>query len=338
MSSASNFAADIEMLIWKLAGLRSSPSPTAGTKTIDPTALFSLRPRSSLRSRMRRNPVVDSSRPPTASATVSPLATTTRMTRTLSRPCSMTSRALVGLKATRGMASASSRAHGRSARATRHAGCTRRRYPRMAVLVSTQFFEFVPAPKIGAPPGARTGAGSRNRTHDQRFTKPLLYQLSYAGAGSDFTRAAAAEVTIGGVLLPCSIRRQQLAALATAFPLAFAFAGLGRGPSGPRITARSAGTFPYLMICRCGGRAFGLPPPFGASAARWSRSSAATDVQLRRRGGGSQRRRRIGRDRERKTVPGLLGEDAGDRVERHRDLLRRRRKIAPKNALRSCRP
>ena len=26
------------------------------------------------------------------------------------------------------------------------------------------------------------GAGSRNRTHDQRFTKPLLYQLSYAGA------------------------------------------------------------------------------------------------------------------------------------------------------------
>src|SRR5207245_4566482 len=25
------------------------------------------------------------------------------------------------------------------------------------------------------------GAGSRNRTHDQRFTKPLLYQLSYAG-------------------------------------------------------------------------------------------------------------------------------------------------------------
>jgi hypothetical protein len=35
--------------------------------------------------------------------------------------------------------------------------------------------------KTGAPPGALTGAGSRNRTHDQRFTKPLLYQLSYAG-------------------------------------------------------------------------------------------------------------------------------------------------------------
>jgi hypothetical protein len=26
------------------------------------------------------------------------------------------------------------------------------------------------------------GAGSRNRTRDLRFTKPLLYQLSYAGA------------------------------------------------------------------------------------------------------------------------------------------------------------
>jgi hypothetical protein len=29
-------------------------------------------------------------------------------------------------------------------------------------------------------------------------------------------------VTIGGVLLPCSIRRQQLSAVAAAFPLAFA--------------------------------------------------------------------------------------------------------------------
>ena len=29
--------------------------------------------------------------------------------------------------------------------------------------------------------GLEFGAGSRNRTHDQRFTKPLLYQLSYAG-------------------------------------------------------------------------------------------------------------------------------------------------------------
>jgi hypothetical protein len=40
------------------------------------------------------------------------------------------------------------------------------------------------------------GAGSRNRTHDQRFTKPLLYQLSYAGCVCDFTRASAAGVTI----------------------------------------------------------------------------------------------------------------------------------------------
>ena len=30
-----------------------------------------------------------------------------------------------------------------------------------------------------------SGAGSRNRTHDQRFTKPLLYQLSYAGISVD---------------------------------------------------------------------------------------------------------------------------------------------------------
>ena len=28
------------------------------------------------------------------------------------------------------------------------------------------------------------GAGDWNRTNDLRFTKPLLYQLSYAGAGS----------------------------------------------------------------------------------------------------------------------------------------------------------
>ena len=51
--------------------------------------------------------------------------------------------------------------------------------------------------KTGAPPGALTGAGSRNRTHDQRFTKPLLYQLSYAGASLDFTRANAAQAKIG---------------------------------------------------------------------------------------------------------------------------------------------
>jgi hypothetical protein len=37
-------------------------------------------------------------------------------------------------------------------------------------------------PRLGAVIG-EFGAGSRNRTHDQRFTKPLLYQLSYAGPG-----------------------------------------------------------------------------------------------------------------------------------------------------------
>jgi hypothetical protein len=30
-----------------------------------------------------------------------------------------------------------------------------------------------------------TGAGDWNRTSDLRFTKPLLYQLSYAGFGRD---------------------------------------------------------------------------------------------------------------------------------------------------------
>src|SRR5215467_1826421 len=41
---------------------------------------------------------------------------------------------------------------------------------------------------------AAFGAGSRNRTHDQRFTKPLLYQLSYAGPGNDVAIIA----TLGG--------------------------------------------------------------------------------------------------------------------------------------------
>lgn len=41
------------------------------------------------------------------------------------------------------------------------------------------------------------GAGSRNRTHDQRFTKPLLYQLSYAGYARDFTRAGTGGATTG---------------------------------------------------------------------------------------------------------------------------------------------
>src|SRR5215470_12421575 len=43
-----------------------------------------------------------------------------------------------------------------------------------------------------ASKGRDRGAGSRNRTHDQRFTKPLLYQLSYAGLFRNSTRARAA--------------------------------------------------------------------------------------------------------------------------------------------------
>ena len=34
------------------------------------------------------------------------------------------------------------------------------------------------------PPTSNDGAGERIRTPDQRFTKPLLYQLSYAGNGA----------------------------------------------------------------------------------------------------------------------------------------------------------
>src|SRR5437899_4373411 len=56
-----------------------------------------------LRSRMRRTPESDSSLPPLASSTVSPFATATFITRTLSLSFSMTSRAFVGLKLTSGM-------------------------------------------------------------------------------------------------------------------------------------------------------------------------------------------------------------------------------------------
>ena len=44
-----------------------------------------------------------------------------------------------------------------------------------------QRFRIVGSQDVDAPKGRDRGAGSRNRTHDQRFTKPLLYQLSYAG-------------------------------------------------------------------------------------------------------------------------------------------------------------
>src|SRR5215471_19302079 len=54
--------------------------------------------------------------------------------------------------------------------------------------------EQIPGPADGfsATGGDGLGAGSRNRTHDQRFTKPLLYQLSYAGLFRNSTRARAA--------------------------------------------------------------------------------------------------------------------------------------------------
>jgi hypothetical protein len=48
-------------------------------------------------------------------------------------------------------------------------------------MLPTSLFEIVGSQDIDASKGRDRGAGSRNRTHDQRFTKPLLYQLSYAG-------------------------------------------------------------------------------------------------------------------------------------------------------------
>ena len=43
------------------------------------------------------------------------------------------------------------------------------------------------------------GAGSRNRTHDQRFTKPLLYQLSYAGTKGILPRRVGTTAVRGDV-------------------------------------------------------------------------------------------------------------------------------------------
>ena len=136
-----------------------------------------------LRSRMRRDPVADSSLPPAASATVSPVATTTRMTRILSRPCSMTRRALVGSKATSGIASRRVPRSASRARAPRQAPITATDSSTEGTCSFPLVLSLRRAPNFRcAPRGALTGAGSRNRTHDQRFTKPLLYQLSYAGA------------------------------------------------------------------------------------------------------------------------------------------------------------
>src|SRR5512132_2307907 len=72
-------------------------------KISDPMALPLLRIAFVLRSRMRSTPDSASSLPPVDSSTLSPLATATFITRTLSLPSSMTSLALVGLKLTSGM-------------------------------------------------------------------------------------------------------------------------------------------------------------------------------------------------------------------------------------------
>src|SRR5262245_26959960 len=54
-------------------------------------------------------------------------------------------------------------------------------------------------PKMSTgPKGRDRGAGSRNRTHDQRFTKPLLYQLSYAGLFGILLALAPPQATIDG--------------------------------------------------------------------------------------------------------------------------------------------
>ena len=198
------------------------------------------------------------------------------------------------------------------------------------------FAEIRRTPKaIGAPPGALTGAGSRSRTHDQRFTKPLLYQLSYAGASLDFTRAFAAKAKIGAATPSSAARKtpredgrsdgdnawptQRSGRLASrrsarchrspadsagtptsaAFrPVHFVhhnFEATLRAPSASvRTQPLKAGTGAqnrrrrredssrapiassrYLMICRCGGRAFALPRGFTDSLLRTSRSKAA---------------------------------------------------------------
>ncbi len=126
-------------------------------------------------------------------------ATTTFITSTLSRPCSMTSRALVGLKATMGMRQPVTRG-GTPQRSPGAAGSARPACAggSPAQFASTRCPDSSRVPKHDTPLRERSpGAGSRNRTHDQRFTKPLLYQLSYAGLAGDFTRAGGAEATIG---------------------------------------------------------------------------------------------------------------------------------------------
>ena len=49
------------------------------------------------------------------------------------------------------------------------------------------------------PRGTRLGAGGRDRTDDLRFTKPLLYQLSYSGEAQRLqARSPTAETAASG--------------------------------------------------------------------------------------------------------------------------------------------
>src|SRR5579862_1302648 len=75
----------------------------------------------------------------------------------------------------------------------------------------------------------RNDAGRETRTPDQRFTKPLLYQLSYAGAAS--------------ILAPAAARK--------------------RAP----LTRHSNRTNRYLTTDRCVGRLRGGSPSFGGPSA-----------------------------------------------------------------------
>ena len=101
------------------------------------------------------------------------------------------------------------------------------------------------------------GAGSRNRTHDQRFTKPLLYQLSYAGPARDgaamLSGPSAATAILqpegawaGGAACPSSARRRVRKILEVRSP----HRAMPRDP--PRQRRRIRSPFPW--------RRFPTPP------------------------------------------------------------------------------
>jgi hypothetical protein len=50
------------------------------------------------------------------------------------------------------------------------------------MIMARSLAEIVTEKKYRDPRNRGCGAGARTRTADLRFTKPLLYQLSYAGA------------------------------------------------------------------------------------------------------------------------------------------------------------